>query len=353
MRVAMVLPSLRLSATITVALSLAAELSRLGHIVDIIYFDEKVERSVPEGCRAYRISFFRKFDFSSYDVVHSHNLRPDLYVSIHRCLSQFACVSTIHNYVSEELESYYGKFISLVFTQIWRLAWSRFDKLVCLTCGAVDYYKILLPNSDISYVYNGVFVDDAIDVVLDDKLVSAVSELKLNGYFVLGTYCNQTKGKGLDQVVRFVKEESSVSAIFIGDGPEKSYLVSLAADLGVENRCLFFPFLPSAYIYNRLFDSYVISSRCEGFGLSLVEASFCNVKIMCSDIPVFREMFDDTQVSFFKLDDIESMREVVRQMKGGVDKRRYARLRALSVFSVDAMTHAYLEIYRLALKNIK
>ncbi len=351
MRIAMVLPSLSRSATITVALNIVSGLIDRGHHVDVLYFDEKVDRPVPKGSSAYKIAFFRRHDFSKYDIVHSHNLRPDLYVSAHKFFKNFSCVSTIHNYVAEELENYYGKVVSLIFTRIWLFAWRKFDKLVCLTDGAVGYYQALLPKSDISYVYNGVSVADT-DVTPNPRLVSAVYKLKQNDYFVLGTYCNQTKGKGLEQLVRFAEADPSVAVVIIGDGPEKRNLVALAAELGVVDRCLFFPFLPSAYVYNYIFDAYVIPSRSEGFGLALVEASLCGANIMCSDIPVFREMFDDTQVSFFRLDDMEDMRRVVRQMKGGLDKRNSAKLKAVQEFSIEAMTSRYLKIYNLALNRL-
>jgi len=63
-------------------------------------------------------------------------------------------------------------------------------------------------------------------------------------------------------------------------------------------------------------------------------------------------MFDDTQVSFFRLDDMEDMRRVVRQMKGGLDKRNSAKLKAVQEFSIEAMTSRYLKIYNLALNRL-
>ncbi len=350
-RVAIVLPSLSNAATITVAFNIASGLVGLGHDVDILYFDLKVERPIPSGCNAYKIGFLSFHDFSKYDVVHSHNLRPDLYVAAHRIFKKFSCVSTIHNYVAEELENYYGKITSLVFSRIWLFAWRRFGGLVCLTNGAVEYYKSLLPEANITYVYNGVSVGDC-GAMPDQGILSAVASLKQRNYFVLGTYCNQTKGKGLEQLIRFAKADPSVAVVIIGSGPENRQLMSLAADLGVEGRCLFFPYFPNAYIYNKYFDSYIITSRKEGFGLALVEAALYGSNIICSDIEVFREIFNDEQVFFFQLDDMDGIGRAVQQIKLGASKGALAKNKAVKEFSIEAMTRRYLEVYHDAMSRL-
>ncbi|EJM23601.1 glycosyltransferase [Pseudomonas sp. GM21] len=352
MKIAIILPSLSRSATVTVALSIAGGLIAVGHEVDVFYFDHIVEQPVPVGCGVQRINFFQKIDFMMYDVVHSHNLRPDLYVAINRSHIRGICVSTIHNFVREELKNYHGGLVSIVFTKIWRFAWQRMDCLVCLTKDAVGYYQKLLPASYIYYVYNGVSISDASDITVDSTVVNAVVSLKKSGFFVLGTYCNQTKQKGIEQIVHLVHSSQDVAAIIIGEGPFKPSLVSLAKELGVEDRCLFFPFLPYAYIYNKYFDAYIIPSRTEGFGIALVEASLCDVNIMCSDISAFREMFDESEVSFFRLDDMKGMLEIVGEIKAGLDKRDFARRKSQRMYSVESMVDGYLKCYDNALARL-
>ena len=349
MQIAVVVPSLTRSATITVALNIAAGLIAAGRGVDVFYFDDNVEQTVPVGCQAFRIGFFQKIDFRKYDVIHSHNLRPDLYVAINRSHIRGVCISTIHNYVREELENYHGKFASLVFTQVWKAAWNRFDRLVCLTKSGAEYYRDLLPAMEVSYVYNGVSIIEESTIQADVEVVAAANYLKNKGLFVLGTYCNQIKRKGLDQIIRLLYETPHVAAIIIGDGPENQFLRSLAKELDVEDRCLFFPYLPRAYIYNKFFGAYIIPSRSEGFGIALVEAALCNVNIMCSDITAFREMFDESEVSFFKLDDTEGMLDIVDRIGAGLDKRSLAMQKARNLYSIDAMTASYVGQYNKTL----
>lgn len=349
MYIAIIVPSLTRSATITVALSIAEGLIGKGHSVDVFYFDEKIERNIPIGCCVFRIGFFEKIDFSKYDVIHSHNLRPDLFVAINRSRIRGVCISTIHNFVRDELQNYHGKFAAFIFTLIWSSAWKRFDHLVCLNKVAVNYYKKLIKVSMVSYVHNGVSISDKTKIQIDARVFEAADSFRAKGLFLIGTYCNQTKGKGLDQIIRLLSLESSIAAIIIGNGPEHDSLVALASELGVESRCLFYQYLPSAYVYNECFNAYIIPSRSEGFGIGLVEAALSGVNIMCSDINTFREMFDESEVSFFNLDDTKSMREIIISFRGGVDKRIFAKNKAQQFFSIEAMTNRYLEIYNQAL----
>lgn len=53
--------------------------------------------------------------------------------------------------------------------------------------------------------------------------------------------------------------------------------------------------LPSLY-KNALL--YVFPSLCEGFGIPIIEAQYCNCPVLCSDIPVFREVAGESAEFF-------------------------------------------------------
>lgn len=56
----------------------------------------------------------------------------------------------------------------------------------------------------------------------------------------------------------------------------------------------------------------IIASEVEGFGLPVVEARKYGIPVICSDIPVFREIASGTGVTFFKLHDVQHLEEVIR-----------------------------------------
>jgi len=54
------------------------------------------------------------------------------------------------------------------------------------------------------------------------------------------------------------------------------------------------------------------ASHAEGFGLPLLEAARCGTPIVCSDIPVFREIAGD-DASFFESRSVEALTQVLRR----------------------------------------
>jgi glycosyltransferase involved in cell wall biosynthesis len=75
-------------------------------------------------------------------------------------------------------------------------------------------------------------------------------------------------------------------------GPETETIESLATQLGMRNRVLFLEGLSQAelqWCYSHC-EAVVLPSMTEGFGLPVAEALLAGCRVVCSDIPVFREI---------------------------------------------------------------
>ena len=71
------------------------------------------------------------------------------------------------------------------------------------------------------------------------------------------------------------------------------------------------------YFYNNSL-MYVFPSIDEGFGIPLIEALKLKVPVICSDIPIFREIADDSVLYFEKQNEInlfEKMKELIQSNK--------------------------------------
>ena len=77
----------------------------------------------------------------------------------------------------------------------------------------------------------------------------------------------------------------AVTVTFIGDGPSKDHLISLARFLGVEDYCIFEGLQPRSWIFRHLaeFDVLVHPSLDEGFGLTIVEGIAAGLPVVTSD----------------------------------------------------------------------
>src|SRR5665647_3488542 len=164
--------------------------------VKVFYLDSKVDRNVRMSVPVERFNT-KKFSFTDFDIVHTNGFRPDLLAFLNRNRIKYH-ISTIHNFVFEDLEFTYNKFISCLIGNIWLFLWKRADKLVCVS-----------------------------------------NTLKTH--------------------------------------------------------------------YLKYFDFFIMPSRSEGFGLALIEAIQQKIPVICSDVAVFRELFHEDEVTFFKSEDLPSL----------------------------------------------
>jgi glycosyltransferase involved in cell wall biosynthesis len=75
-------------------------------------------------------------------------------------------------------------------------------------------------------------------------------------------------------------------------GPETETIEALAVQLGLRNRVLFLEGLSQAelqWCYSHC-EAVVLPSMTEGFGLPVAEALLAGCRVVCSDIPAFREI---------------------------------------------------------------
>lgn len=315
-RVAILLPSLANKAPIQVAKDLTSEFVLAGVNVNVFYFDDVVEVNFP--CRTERISFFTAIDFELFDVVHSHMLRPDVYVWYRRLLKScknVGFVSTIHNLVEQDLYFSYGKLISYIFSRLWRITWSAQDELVVLNNAAQKYYRNFVGGRKTYVIYNGRALSTVVPLALED--LSRLEALH-SKFQVLGSCAVLTRRKGLDQIIRILPECREYALVVIGNGPAFSELKALAVELGVVERCIFLGYRANAQSFLAQFDIYVMPSRSEGLPLALLEAAGNRLPVLCSDIEVFKEIFNSDEVSFFEL---ENEKDLIRALKYSFDNK--------------------------------
>jgi glycosyltransferase involved in cell wall biosynthesis len=346
MKIGFILPSLVRQAPVMICISLASQFVRLGHDVTIFNFTDQPEVDIPDGIHVRNISFFKPLDFNNFDIIHTHMLRPDLYVFLHTLFRKPRCklISTLHNYLYPELENYYNGLIAAVVGRMWNLAWTKFDCLVVLTDDAKKYYQKVSFNKKIHRIYNG--RDITKTAITDNEFKNLHSHLKSQGLTIIGTYCNLVRRKNVSLLIDHVKKDANCCLVIFGSGPEFKHLKYKVANYGLEARVHLLGYRPDAYNYNQYFDIYAIPSTDEGFGLALIEAALYKKKIVCSDIPVFREIFNDQCVAFFTPNSLESLAQAIAAIrtKSGCEVRAYER--AISHFGESTMARQYLDLYK-------
>lgn len=342
MKIAYIVPSLVNNGPILVVKELVEQMVRNGQQCTVYFFDTK-KQEIDFPCPVKRIGFRDKIDFDHFDIVHSHGIRPDFYVFCRKplkCRAKF--VTTLHNYVISDLTYQYNRWIGGISGRIWMFILRRHDKAVTLTRHAIVYYKRWLPLSKLTFAYNTRYLQKK-DLTAEEQLqISAFGkESKLIGMNVVLTDC-----KGVDQVIRALPELPEYKLLLIGDGKVRESLQRLAVRLKVEQRVLFAGYRKDAYRYLPYCDVYAMPSRSEGFGLSLLEAAIFEVPTICSDIPVFREIFTREDVAFFQLENVASLVKAIKSVTGNTSMAKRMHQKYLDCYSPEKFYQRYISIYR-------
>jgi L-malate glycosyltransferase len=347
MRVAIIIPRIEELGPVKSIQALVNSLCKSEKIeIKVFYIDKNVDPNVKILVPVERLDPLN-FRFGDYDIIHTNGIRPDLFAFLNRRKIRYH-ISTIRNFVFDDLKFTYNKPISWIFGNIWLILWRRADKLVCVSGSLKDYYARWFPSQKLELIYNGIGETDQTPTV-DNDIVQIINGFRKRGLKVIGTACVLTKRKGIDQILKVLIKEKDYSIVIIGNGKELLDLQRLAKELKVEDRCLFCGFLTSASNYFRYFDCFVMSSRSEGFGRALIEAVQEKIPVICSDIKVFQELFNANEVTFFRTDDINSLSQALKQSAiTGNEKVELAYARYLEQYTDKQMAKHYYDLYKSA-----
>ncbi|MFI3322208.1 MAG: glycosyltransferase family 4 protein [Rikenellaceae bacterium] len=301
MKIAYIIPSLSATGPVIVVRNLVDVMTRDGHYCKVYYFDKKDENLV-EFINNTSVEMIPergdKIDFTPFDTVHSHGYRPDRYVARYREYSgKVLYVSTIHNYIFEDLKYQYNSLVSAIFGRKWLKFLQRMDKVVALSNDALHYYQKWIDNQKLYYCYNTRIIDTT--EKLDEKLVKEVMEFKngssgVDNHHLIGINALLTPRKGVDIVIKALPMLPDFKLFVVGDGKQRRKLEKLARKLGVDSRCKFTGYRANSHLYLPYYDIFALPSRSEGFPLTLLEAAIYGKVCVASDLPVIEECFEST-----------------------------------------------------------
>jgi glycosyltransferase involved in cell wall biosynthesis len=312
--------------------------------IKVFYLDGKVDNNIKISVPVERLKPGR-FIFNDYDIIHTNGIRADLFAYLNRKKIKYH-ISTIHNFVFEDLLYTYNSLFSWIFGNIWLILWKRADKLVCVSDAMKDYYDNWFSSSKLEAIHNGIPETDN-HYRPDADVIQSIDKFHSKGLKLLGFAGMLTKRKGIDQVLHLIAAETSLAAMIIGDGKEITNLKRLSEKLHISDRCKFCGFRSSAVVYFKYFDFFIMPSRSEGFGLALIEAVQQKVPVICSDNEVFRELFTADEVTFFKLDDLGSLSGSVKTtLETGDKKSEIAYERYSQNYSALTMAKHYQRLYK-------
>lgn len=347
MKIAYILTSLSNSGPIIVAYDLVKLMVANGHDVSVYYFDQKRDLAFP--CYTQQINMKSKIDFNGFDVIHCHGFRPDVFVMVHKPLKCSARIfTTIHSYIFQDHKYAYGFVKSKITSWLVLLATFRSNKIILLSKHMLEYYSKFLPITKLTYAYN---TRDCGNATLDSNELAMIKSFKKTNPLLMSVSTLSPR-KGLHQVISALQYLPEYRYCIVGDGEEYQRLEKITNDLNLQDRVLFVGKRPAGYRFLREADVFVMPSYSEGFPLAMLEAASMGKAIVCSDIPVFQEIFDDNEAVRYKLDDTISLSNAIK--KAFVDKKSYETnclRKYINEYSPACFYKRHLDIYNNLVKQ--
>ncbi len=170
-----------------------------------------------------------------------------------------------------------------------RWAYLRADRVVALSTGVgrelVEDYG--LDPAKVTTIHNPVDVEAfAAQAEAARRSAPPWGDWAAGGAVLIGAG-RLTRQKGFDLLLRALARigDRTVRLVLLGDGPERTALEALVAELGLGARVSLPGFVddPAAWLAHA--DLFVLSSRWEGFGHAIVEAMACGLPVLATDCP--------------------------------------------------------------------
>lgn len=232
--------------------------------------------------------FFRRFFYdTNYTIVHSHYYQVDFIV----IPNAFRC-GVLH-YISHSHNPKYSDY-KLRSIRNWILS-------IPVKFIATDFCACSQESGDFLYgksilrlrKKNLFILPNAIDYSrfsYNESLRKSIrEELHVKDEIVVGIVGSlrpQKNQEFLLKVIKYIydKYDSNIRLIMVGDGVSRSKLQGLIEKYKLVENVIITGFTNKPWSYYNAFDCYVLPSKYEGFGLSLLEAQVNSLRCVCSSV---------------------------------------------------------------------
>ena len=368
MRILQVITSLDMGGAEMLVVNLIPRLQDLGHTVDLCVFDrtetpltKRLRSESPQtkiyalGHEVYNPLYILKLAkiMKNYDVVHTHNSSPQLFVAIANIFSSRKLVSTEHTTSNRKREwKWYAPIESWMYGQ--------YNHVICISQIAENKLREYMGGdwldktnpkyNQISTINNGVDVKAISDATPDGELLS----LKKGRKAIL-MVAGFRDAKDQDTVVKALAllNSKDFEVWFAGVGIRQGIVKQLADSLGVSERVRFLGLRTDIPNVLRVADIIVMSSHWEGLSLSNVEGMSAHKPFIASDVNGLREVTKGYGL-LFPHEDAKALSEEITHLTN--DESYYNEIaercykRALE-FDISKMVAGYELVYRNVIEN--
>ena len=370
MKILQVITSLEIGGAETLVVNLIPRFCALGHTVDLCIFNgtetplmQKLKVESPQtkiyalGHSVYNPLYILKLMkiMKGYDIVHTHNSSPQLFVAIANLYRHTKLISTEHNTSNRKRNwKWYRPIESWMY--------GKYNHIICISKIAEERLREYMKGEwvvqssnrykTITRINNGIDVN-AIFQALPCKNLLSKKETRKAILMVAGF----REQKDQDTILRAVNQldKDKFEVWFAGVGERMEEVRQLSESLGVDDRVRFLGLRTDIPNVLKAADIIVMSSHWEGLSLSNVEGMSAHKPFIASDVNGLREVTKGYGI-LFPHEDAKALANEINQLAESkeyydeVANRCYNR--ALE-FDINKMVNGYNQVYQKVVGNFE
>ncbi len=254
----------------------------------------------PVGLSKFQLIRFFRNQFRTHrpDILHTH-LGADVWAGMAAYSQRLhPWISTAHN---DDRDDPIGRHL------LRRSFAKRPDQTACVSHSVKHYMQVEfgVPAHKLVVIPNGI----------DLSTIEARPPRPFQDVPKLLTVGRLTKQKGHDVLLRALANIKRPWKLDIcGDGPDRLRLERLVESLGILPRVNFLGVVSDVRHHLHEADVFCFPSRWEGQGIAMLEAAASAVPLLLSDLPVFRDWFDEQTASFAPVDDVTAWTKAIEHI---------------------------------------
>jgi glycosyltransferase involved in cell wall biosynthesis len=172
-----------------------------------------------------------------------------------------------------------------ILSRLIRWNYPHADEIIAVSHGVADDLSVIarIPRDNITVIYN--------PIITPELVVKAKEKLEHPWFnpgqppviLAVGRLSHEKDYPLLINTFARVRQSIPARLLILGDGPDRSELVTLVKQLGLEKDVSMPGFISNPYPYMIHASLLVLSSRWEGLPTVLVEALYCGIPIVATD----------------------------------------------------------------------
>ena len=358
MKIVQIITELRPAGAERVVVNLSKNLQERGHEITVIsleplpahskIIDELEDANIPvKTLGVTKYTCWRMFKLRNLlrkiqpNIVHTHLVHSNIISRVLSIPKRYPLINTVH--IAEKRPGKGWHF--------WldRITYKLCDCETCVSYAVRDYHsrRTGIQKNDMPVIYNGIHGPSLLS--RDDCLRLRKEWGMENCSYIIGSVGRLDYQKGYDMLLKIAEkslctteQSGKYGIVIVGDGPMKKELEDLAEKVNPTINVCLPGFLSNAARCIGAFDVFVMPSRYEGFGLTLIEAMAHGVPILANNVDSLPELMkhypNGCTAEFSLLNPKEFFDKIRSLAKSGFKD-------PVKPFSVDRMATKYENLY--------